>query len=69
MIWKILDKCRSHAQFPESGRCREDIIPGLGSFPVRPYVVFFRPEGKSILVLRILHGYRDVEGVMKGERS
>jgi toxin ParE1/3/4 len=68
MTRKILEKCRSHAQFPESGRSREDIVPGLRSFPVRPYVVFFRAEGESILVLRILHGHRDVEGVMKGER-
>jgi len=31
-------------------------------------VVFFRPEGETILVLRILHGRRDIEQTM-GESS
>ncbi len=64
MNHRILTSCRSKAQFPETGRLREEIVPGLRSFAVRPYVVFFRPEGGSILVLRILHGRRDVERIM-----
>src|SRR5205823_11073101 len=40
LVLQILDKCHSHAQFPESGRLREEISPGLRSFPIRPYVVF-----------------------------
>jgi toxin ParE1/3/4 len=67
MTRKILAKCRSHAQFPETGRSREDILPGLRSFPVRPYVVFFRAEEETILVLRVLHGRRDVESIMSAE--
>ena len=61
---KILEACRSHARLPESGRLRDDLAPGLRSFPVRPYVVFFRPEEETILVLRILHGRRDTERIM-----
>ena len=61
----ILDRCRSHARMPETGRPRDEIAPGLRSFPVRPYVVFFRPEDDTILVLRILHGRRDVDRVMR----
>ena len=64
---KILEKCRSHAQFPETGRNREDVLPGPRSFPVRPYVVFFRADDGTIVVLRILHGHRDVERIMKAE--
>lgn len=64
MTGKILAKCRTHALFPESGRSREEILPGLRSFPVKPYVVFYRVETGTILVLRILHGRRDVERVM-----
>ncbi len=26
---KILDKCQSHAQFPETGRARDEILQGL----------------------------------------
>ena len=35
-VLQILDKCHSHARFPESGRLREEISPGLRSFPIRP---------------------------------
>ncbi len=55
---RIFASCRSKAQFPETGQLREEIAPGLRSFVVRPYVIFFRPDGESILVLRILHGRR-----------
>jgi toxin ParE1/3/4 len=61
---KILASCRAKAQFPETGRSREEIAPGLRSTAVDPYVVFFRAEHDTILVLRILHGRRDVEQIM-----
>ena len=63
LVTQILDKCHSHAQFPESGRLREEISPGLRSFPVRPYMVFFRPFDDAILILRILHGHRDLKRI------
>ncbi|SIO23574.1 toxin ParE1/3/4 [Singulisphaera sp. GP187] len=61
---KILDACRSKAAFPETGRLREEISPGLRCVVVRPYVAFFRPHMDTIVVLRILHGRRDVESIM-----
>lgn len=64
---RILDKCRAHAGFPETGRSREDIGPGLRSFPVAPYVVFFRPLGDTIGIVRVLHGRRDVGRLMRDE--
>jgi toxin ParE1/3/4 len=60
----ILEKCRSHAQFPETGQTREELAPGLRSFPVDPYVVFFRPVEDTIQVLRVLHGRRDINRIM-----
>jgi toxin ParE1/3/4 len=66
MNQKILATCRSKAAFPETGRLRDEIAPGLRSTVVRPYVVFFRPMDGTIVVLRILHGRRDVEQIMSG---
>jgi toxin ParE1/3/4 len=64
---KILKQCHSHARFPDSGRRRDDLDPGLRSFPVHPYVVFYRPQEDTILVVRILHGRRDIERIMSEE--
>lgn len=62
---KILEKCRAHARFPETGRLREDLGRGIRSFPVSPYVVFFRPAEGTIEVLRVIHGRRDVDRIMR----
>ena len=39
---------------------REELASGLRSFPVRRYVVFYRPLVDAIEVVRVLHGARDV---------
>ena len=61
---KIYDKCRSHAQFRESGRLRAELSLDLWSFPVNPYVVFYIPSEDTISILRILHGHRDIKQIM-----
>jgi toxin ParE1/3/4 len=61
VVMQVLDKCASHAQFPEGGRLREELSAGLRSFSVRPYVVFYRPFEDTIMVLRVLHGRRDLK--------
>jgi toxin ParE1/3/4 len=63
----ILERARLHAQLPLMGRPREDLAPGLRSFVVSPYVVFYRPAGDTIEVIRVLHGARDVDSIMKAE--
>jgi toxin ParE1/3/4 len=63
----ILERARFHAQFPLAGRSREDLSPGLRSFVVRPYVVFFHAVDDTIEVLRVLHGSRDIDSIMQTE--
>ena len=53
--------CQTLAGMPEMGRNREDLEPTLRSFPVRNYLVFYRPQPNGILIVRILHGARNVE--------
>jgi toxin ParE1/3/4 len=65
LIDRFVKAARVHAEFPESGRSREDLAPGLWSFVVAPYVVFFRPTAGTIEVLRFLHGRRDIERIMR----
>ena len=63
LVTQILDKCLNYAQFPESGRLREELSAGLRSFSVRPWVMFYRPFQDTIVVLRILHGHRDLKRI------
>ena len=48
------------ARFPSAGRLRPETGPGIRSFPVRPYVVFYRAARGRIEVLRIIHQQRDL---------
>jgi toxin ParE1/3/4 len=53
------------SQFPLMGRSREELAPELRSIVVGHYVLFYRVQPDRIEVLRILHGRRDIEHIMK----
>jgi plasmid stabilization system protein ParE len=48
------------ARNPHAGRQRRELGLETRSFPVLPYVIFYRTAGKKVVVQRILHGHRDI---------
>jgi toxin ParE1/3/4 len=48
--------------FPEAGRPRDDLVKGLRSYPVHPYVVFYvvDDERKRVRIARVLPGRSDI---------
>jgi toxin ParE1/3/4 len=54
------NSCRLLATQPKMGRAREELANELRSFPVRRYVVFYRPLVDGIELVRVLHGARDI---------
>ena len=46
---------------PAAGRQRPELVIGLRSFPVGEYILFYRPTEDGIDLVRVLHGYRDIE--------
>ncbi len=53
------------AKMPRLGGVREQYAPGLRSFPVGNYVVYYRVlhGDPAIEILRILHGRRDSDSI------
>ena len=52
---------------PKIGRRRDhDLRPKLRSFPVDDYVIIYRVEGGGALILRAMHGSRNIEGHLRG---
>jgi toxin ParE1/3/4 len=50
------------ATSPELGRSREELAPGIRSFPVGRYVIFYRRHRRGgIEIARVLHGARDLD--------
>jgi toxin ParE1/3/4 len=48
---------------PLMGRLRDELAPGLRSFPFGRHVVFCLPLHDGIEVVRLLHGARDIDAV------
>jgi toxin ParE1/3/4 len=49
---------------PNIGRARdEDLRSGVRSFPVGEYVIIYRILDGDVLILRVLHGSRDIEAL------
>jgi toxin ParE1/3/4 len=42
------------------GRSREEVAPGLRSFPFGRYVIFYEVMPDGIAIVRVLHGARDL---------
>ena len=59
----VYEKCADLAAFPEMGRRRDELIPGIRSLPVKRYVIFYRIRENNIEISRILSAYRDLGSV------
>lgn len=49
------------ARQPGLGRMRGELAPGLRSFPVGRYVIFYESVPDGIAVVRVLHSARDLD--------
>jgi toxin ParE1/3/4 len=64
LIDTITDRFFTLAQFPYIGRSREeDFGPGYRSLVVAEYVIVYRVENEDALILRVVHGRRDLEAL------
>lgn len=59
-IEKITGRCRALADRPLMARQRDELLPGLRSFPVGKYLIFFRLVPGGIEIIRVIHGARDI---------
>lgn len=46
-------------RFPESGRLRPDYFPGCRIRPIEQHVIYYRIDGDTIRIVRVLHGKMD----------
>lgn len=46
------------------GRRRDDLRPGLRSLTAGDYVILYRIEKDTVVILHIFHGSRDISGLL-----
>ena len=59
----LADKFPLLASSPAMGRAREELEPGLRSFPVKRYLILYRPRKGGIEIVRVIHGARDLSAL------
>lgn len=60
---RIKQQCKLLADFPEMGENRDQLEPGLRSFPIENYLIFYRPIANGVEIIRVVSGYRDLEAI------
>jgi toxin ParE1/3/4 len=55
------------ADWPRSGRAREDLRPGYRSQAAGNYIIFYRVAADDdVVIQRVLHGRRDLGPLLRG---
>jgi toxin ParE1/3/4 len=64
LLGRLEAKVKQLANSPGTGRHRDELLPGLRSFAVRSYVIFYRAIPGGIEVIRVLHARRDIDAIL-----
>lgn len=65
LIQSVTERFDLLAAHPRAGRSREDLQRGVRGFPVGEYVVLYRVEGDDVVILRVVHGSRDLDALLR----
>lgn len=57
---RLTERIEMLGRQPLIGEPRDEVRPGLRSFPVGNYVIYHRATDSGVVILRVLHGARDV---------
>jgi toxin ParE1/3/4 len=68
-LTNIESKFQLLAQFPSSGRVRDELLAGLRSYPAGDFVIFYRILETTVEVVRVLHGRRDINIIFDESES
>jgi toxin ParE1/3/4 len=65
LLKDIQRACERVRRRPFTWRMRDEIVPGLRSILVHPYVVFYRMTGETVEIVRVLHQRRNLAEVFR----
>ncbi len=60
-VREIDRKFNNIGDFPFIGRDRSALSNGIRSVVAHPYVIFYAVKPDNIIILRVLHGHRDID--------
>lgn len=60
---KVDQKLTLITQFPNLGKPRSEVLPGLRSFPLDNYLLLYTVSDQCVEILRVVSGYRDLQAL------
>jgi toxin ParE1/3/4 len=60
LLTKFDERVLSLRQFPDRGAPRDELIEGLRMLVEGKYLIFYRVSGKTVEVVRVLHGAQNL---------
>ncbi len=65
-VVSLTDRFFLLTKHPYLGRPRDyDLGAGRRSYPVDRHVIVYRIEGQNVLILRVIHGSRDIQAMFR----
>jgi toxin ParE1/3/4 len=65
MLDRLEQRCMALTRHPRLGRGRPDIGTGARCLVERPYLILYRIAGPEVVIVRVLHGAREMQGLLK----
>jgi toxin ParE1/3/4 len=69
LIREIEERFATVQAHPEIGPCRERLAAGLRAHFHRDYVLYYRFTDDEVIIVRVVHGARDVRALTFGESA
>lgn len=63
VVQMLVKKCEILAENPLLERQRDELAPGLRSFPSKNYMIFYRVSAKNVEIVRILSAAQDISSL------
>ena len=57
---RIMDTAGLVVRLPNLGRGRDEFGRNMRSIPIGPYVMFYAKHPRGVVIIRVLHGSRDI---------
>jgi toxin ParE1/3/4 len=64
VLGEFTEKFEFLGRNPYGGRSREELAPGLRSFGLYEYLIFYRVAKPGIRIVRVVHGRRDLHSLI-----
>ncbi len=62
---RLDDACQLLGAQPDMGQLRDELTPGIRSFAVGKYAVFYTPVATGVEIVQIIHGARDIPAAFR----